>query len=88
MMWFAHGDLGWAGWTVMITSMVLFWGLFIWGISLLFRLGAGRDNAPTQQGPERVLAHRFALGEIDADAYNRALDVLADRGVGGAAARR
>lgn len=88
MMWYAHGDLGWAGWTLMITSMVLFWGLLIWGISQLLRLGAGRDNATSRQGPEQVLAHRFALGEIDADAYHRALDVLAERDrVGGVATR-
>lgn len=79
MMWYSHGDLGWAGWTLMVGSMVIFWGLLIWGISLLVRQGGGRGDAAPHRSPEQVIAHRFAAGEIDADAYHRALDVLAAR---------
>lgn len=79
MLWYSHGDLGWAGWTLMASSMVIFWGLLIWGISMLVRLGAGGDRVSSARSPEQVLADRFAAGEIDADAYRQALDVLAER---------
>lgn len=79
MMWYSNGSLGWGGWTFMVTSMVVFWGLLIWGISAMVRFGSGGDKATPGQTPEQRLAHRFAAGEIDADEYRRALDVLADR---------
>lgn len=83
MMWYSHGDLGWAGWTLMAGSMVIFWGLLIWGISLLVRAAGGRNaSAAPQRTPEQVLAHRFAAGELDSEAYERALDVLAARNGG------
>lgn len=85
MMWYSHGDLGWAGWTLMAGSMVVFWGLLIWGISLLVRVDGGRNaSAAPQRSPEQVLAHRFAAGELDSEGYEGAMDVLAahNRGAG------
>ena len=79
MMWYSHGVLGWVGWTLTVVSMLVFWGLLIWGILMLLRLGPGGDNASPDRSPEQLLAHRFAAGEIDVDAYRRALAVLAGR---------
>lgn len=79
MMWYSYGDPSWGGWTLMVASMLIFWGLVTWGIWTVLRLGPGGDKASPDQSPEQLLAQRFAAGEIDADAYRRALDVLAGR---------
>ncbi|HEX6674615.1 MAG TPA: SHOCT domain-containing protein [Actinomycetes bacterium] len=77
MMW------GWNGWSwwgalLMMFSMVAFWGLLIWGIVALFRRpGDGRHERPD---PERILAERFAAGEIDEEEYRRRLDTLRSSG--------
>ena len=78
MMWYSNGDTGWGGWSLMATSMVIFWGLIIWGVwSVLHIAPAGERAGSRRQTPEEVLAHRFAAGEIDVDAYRRGLEVLA-----------
>ena len=79
MMWYSHGDLGWPGWTLMLLSMAAFWGLVIWGIWALTRVGSGTRTDVHTSAPEQVLAHRFAAGEIDADTYRHALGVLSER---------
>ena len=77
MMW------GWNGWSwwgalLMMFSMVAFWGLLIWGIVALFRRpGDGRSERPD---PERILAERFAAGEIDEEEYHRRLATLRSSG--------
>ena len=63
----------------MWVGMIVFWGLVIWGIAAILRTSRRADDA----SPERVLAERFARGEIDEEEYHRRLDVLltpADRG--------
>ena len=77
MMWYGQDDAGWAGWSLMLFSMLVFWGLLGWGIWAVLRVGAGTGTA--ERSPEQVLRHRFAAGELDADAYRRAQDVLAGR---------
>ncbi|WP_245645963.1 SHOCT domain-containing protein [Pseudonocardia acaciae] len=67
-------------WGAMVTavSTVLFWVLIIAGIVLLVRAQA-RPDRTTPGGrptPERLLAGRFARGEIDEDEYRQRLDVL------------
>jgi len=72
---------GW-GLALMTIGNLLFWGLIIAGIVALVR-ATGRG---TQQGgpsaeaatPQRVLAERFARGEIDEEEYARRLAVLGD----------
>ena len=81
MMWYSHGDLGWPGWTLMVLSMVAFWGLVIWGVLALTRSGSDRSAPAHSLTPQQVLAHRFAAGEIDADSYQRARSVLAGEDV-------
>jgi putative membrane protein len=87
MYWYGSGMSGW-GYALMTISMVLFWGAVIAGIVALVRY-AGRSG---QQGaapsapppaPERLLAERFARGEIDEEEYRRRLAAL--RGAGHAA---
>jgi putative membrane protein len=85
MYWYGSGMSGW-GYALMTISMVLFWGAVIFGIVALFRyLGRGSQQPPAQpppsaQTPERLLAERFARGEIDEDEYQRRLAALRDTG--------
>ena len=76
-MWYWHDDAGWVGWSLMLISMLVFWGLLGWGIWAVLRVGPGTGAA--ERSPEQVLRHRFAAGELDADAYSHALGVLAGR---------
>lgn len=85
MYWNAHGMNGW-GFGLMTVSMLLFWGLLIFGVVALVRyLGRAPQHHPTnppaiqppeRPSPEQVLAERFARGEIDADEYRHRLEVL------------
>jgi putative membrane protein len=87
---YGSGIGGW-GYALMAISMVLFWGAVIYGIVALVRY-ARRDGpqgrepaAPPAPEPERLLAERFARGEIDEDEYYQRLTSL--RAAGPAAAR-
>jgi putative membrane protein len=78
MMYWGDGVSGW-GYLLMALNMVVFWGLIIGGIVLLARyLGSDRRQPPAADGadPHRVLADRFARGEIDEDEYRQRLKVL------------
>lgn len=80
MMWYGTGMGGWE-YALMTLSMLLFWGLVIGAIVALVRYlgGAGRASqaAPTRAiGPERILAERFARGEIDEEEYRRRIAVV------------
>lgn len=59
----------------MLFSMLIWWGLLAWGIWAVSRVGARTGN--DERSPEQVLRHRFAAGELDADAYHQAQAVLA-----------
>lgn len=77
-MWWYDGG-GW-GWVAMTATMVVFWGLLVVGAVALYR-SAGRSRAEADPeraapSPERVLAERFARGDIDEEEYRRRLDVL------------
>jgi putative membrane protein len=90
MYWYGNGIGGW-GYALMAIGMVLFWGAVIFGIAALVRYGRRdgpqrREQAePPAPGPERLLAERFACGEIDEDEYHQRLTSL--RAAGPAAAR-
>lgn len=72
-MW-SHGNWSWALWLAMSFSMALFWGLAIWVLLSVFRrdTGATRRDRPA----ERILAERFARGEVDEDEYRRRVEAL------------
>lgn len=73
-MWWWHGDWSWGAWLVMTLAMALFWGLVIWGVVTVAR-SAGPDRQHTDE-PERILAQRFARGEIDVDDYQQRLEAM------------
>lgn len=78
MMW--HDGWGdWWTWLVMSMSMVAIWGLVIWGVATVVRSASQSSPRPDRASdPERILAERFARGEIDADEYHRRMAILRD----------
>ena len=76
MMWGMQA-WSWWGWLAMSVGMIAFWGLVIWAIVAIFR---GSDWTWRRPDPERIVAERFAAGEIDEDEYRRRLDALRSAG--------
>jgi putative membrane protein len=80
MMW--GYDWGWGAWLMMSLMMVVFWGLVIAGIVVLFRYltgsrqGGGPGSTSGRSSAEELLAERFARGEIDEDEYTRRRELL------------
>jgi putative membrane protein len=82
MFWFDHGMGGW-GYLFPGLIWLGFWVLVVVGGVLLFR-SLTRSQPDRQPGQpdrrpdpaERVLADRYARGEIDDDEYRRRLDTL------------
>jgi len=77
MWWYGNGMNVW-GYTVMTVSMVLFWGLVIFGVIATVRHLGRRDRPTATARPtaEQVLAERFARGEIDEQEYHQRLNAL------------
>ena len=83
-MMFWYGDhTSWWGWVLMSFGMVMFWGLLIVGLVLLFRAVGnntgtvpGTGQGPARPTPEQILAERLARGEIDEPEYRARLDAL------------
>jgi putative membrane protein len=75
MMYWWNGS-AW-GFLMMTGSMVLFWGLVVGAIVLIIRAAT---SSPRQQAlttdPRRILAERFARGEIDETEYRARLAAL------------
>ncbi|GAA3803262.1 SHOCT domain-containing protein [Streptomyces chiangmaiensis] len=88
MFWYDHDMSGW-GWFGASLGMLVFWGLIITALVLLFRAlsrpapGGSHDapwTPPTPPSAEQLLAERFARGEIDEEEYQRRLRVLHSTG--------
>lgn len=77
MWWYGNGMDGW-GYTLMTVSMVLFWGLVIYGVIAMVRYLGRQDRSMATARPtaEQVLAERFAHGQIDEQEYRQRLDTL------------
>ena len=76
-MWWFDSDMNGWGYVLMTASMVLFWGLVIFGVVGSMRYLAREDRASIRPPrPEEVLAHRFAAGEIDEQEYQQRLSTL------------
>ncbi|SEP23912.1 SHOCT domain-containing protein [Trujillonella endophytica] len=78
MFWYDHDPGAW-GWVGMTVGMLLFWGLLISAVVLLVRaIGPGGPTTPTPptSDPERLLAERFARGEIDEPEFQDRLATL------------
>lgn len=77
--WYGDGMNGW-GWFAMSAGMILFWGLLITAVVLIFRALDRSAERPARQdgstGPERILGERLARGEIDEEEYRRRLSAL------------
>ena len=67
-------DWSWGGWLMMTAVMVAFWGLVAWLVVVAIR-GSRGSTRPTPD-PERILAERFAAGEINDEEFHRRLDAL------------
>jgi putative membrane protein len=83
-----YGEMDW-GWGHHLLwgglVMVLFWLLVIAAIVLLVRAFTDRRQPPARPGPsaadaERILAERYARGEIDEQEYRARLTVLREHG--------
>jgi putative membrane protein len=88
MMWNWHTGWSWWGWLGMSVSMLIFWGLVIWGIVVLVRyLSTPEQHVPSagqrSTSPDTILAERFASGEIDDREYAHKRQMLRsnDQGV-------
>jgi putative membrane protein len=73
---FGHMDgLGWSmmgmGWLIMLVIV----GLIVWAVIQTTNTSSRRDNDPTASA-QRILADRFARGEIDDEEYRRRSDEL------------
>jgi putative membrane protein len=76
MWWYGNGMNAW-GYTLMTVSMMLFWGLVIFGVTASVRyLARGDRSMNARPTAEQVLAERFARGEIDEHEYHQRLDAL------------
>jgi putative membrane protein len=76
MWWYGNGMDGW-GYTLMTVSVLLFWGLVVYGVIALVRHAGRQDRSMgARPTPEQVLAERFAHGQIDEQEYRQRLDVL------------
>lgn len=82
--WYGGGGI-W-GWVVMGVVMLLFWAGVVAVILMLVRgsrsgaFGGGREpQGFAHDDPERILAQRFARGEIDETEYRARLEALRRR---------
>ena len=80
MGWYGWNGMGVSGWVGMLAMLVFWFGLLalvVWAIS---RATGGRGPSapvrPREDTARRILAERFARGEITDEEYRTAKDVL------------
>ena len=73
-----HDGWGPGAWIAMAFVMLVFWTILVAAIITLVRSNqGGQDHTVRGVGDaERILAERFARGEIDADEYKQRRDLL------------
>lgn len=74
------GMMGGGGWLWMLVPL-LFWGGLLafaaWALMRIFpNRGGDRGSGPHEESAEEILRRRFARGEIDAEEYERYIEVL------------
>ncbi|BCT77875.1 hypothetical protein SCMU_37170 [Sinomonas cyclohexanicum] len=84
MMYGWYGGMGIWGWILMALVMLAFWGGVVALVVFAVRNsrgGPGRydPRLPGSDDPERILAQRFARGEIDETEFRARLDALRHR---------
>ena len=71
-------DMGWGGWGLLSFGTVAFWALIIWLVVAVVRdKNSGKEGSelkPPTNSAERILAERYARGEIDTDEYRRRVE--------------
>ncbi|HZQ87631.1 MAG TPA: SHOCT domain-containing protein [Acidimicrobiales bacterium] len=84
MMWGHYDGFSWWWFVIMPVGMLGFWAVVAWVIVTLVRGERPSERAPASEA-ERILAERYARGEIDASEYHaRLADLQATTGpVGG-----
>lgn len=82
MMYWNDGGPGWAGWLVMVVSMIAFWGLLAWVAVALIRSTGNASHQAKAVAPEELLAERFARGEIDEEDYLHRSEILGKQRTG------
>jgi len=75
MYWMDHGMGGW-GAALMLLNFVLLTAVAVGTAVLIFR-PSGRRQDPDRASAGRILAERYARGEIDDEEYQRRLSMLA-----------
>lgn len=76
MMNYGYGDVwGIGSWIIMALTFLVFWGGVVSLVIYLLRRGKVRNDGdrirPAHNDAERILAERFARGEIDEEDYTR-----------------
>ncbi len=64
----------WAGMTLGMVGMLLFWVLLIVAIVMLIRYASGRDNSSNRRQKETaldILKKRYACGEIEREEFEQ-----------------
>ncbi|MFC4337822.1 SHOCT domain-containing protein [Salininema proteolyticum] len=68
--------MGMGGGFAMMLGMVVFWGLVIWGIVALVRTSPQSRRVTGGRDAEKLLADRYARGEMDENEYLERLGIL------------
>jgi putative membrane protein len=71
MFWYGNGMSGWG-----YAFTLLVWALVIAGVVVVVRYLAHEPPTPKDTTPERILAERFARGEISEQEYQSRLATL------------
>lgn len=78
---YGHGTLSGWDWVLMVTGMIVFWGVLIGiGVSWYRRRALAARTRPSaghlQSAPEHILAERYVRGEMDESQYSAQLETL------------
>ena len=77
------GMMNGGGWLWMLLPLLFWGGLIAFAVWALIRIFPNRDgdgaSGNREDSAEEILRKRFARGEIDAEEYERSLEVLKDR---------
>lgn len=81
MMGYYNGNWGVGDWLVMGAMMLVFWGSVIALVVWVAQSNRSGDQQPSNRGPrtdgpDEILAERFARGDIDEDEFQRRRELM------------